>query len=356
MLSRTDRPAPAEPPSRRRRDDAPEEPGEVEELGDIHRGLDESDLPHLPEVVELEGETHDDHPVPDGAHDNESLSRLNLLNGYMQELRRYPLLSREEEHELAVAYARTGDPAIGRRLVTANLRLVVKLAYCYRQAYGNMLDLMQEGNLGLLQAIQRYDPHRGVKLSSFAAWWIRAYMLKFILSNRCLVKIGTTQAQRKLFFNLSREQEKLEAAGFVVSDRLLSERLCVPEGEVTDMRLRLGQSEVSLDAPVGRSEEGGRPLMETLESGSQQRPDHLIEDREFNEALRRKLQAFQRTLRGREQTLFGERLMADQPLTLQEVGARYGISRERARQIERGLLARLRRYLERELSIEAAPC
>ncbi len=278
-----------------------------------------------------------------------SLVKSDPLTAYMHEIRRYPLLSREEEHTLASEYVKTGDPKIARRLITANLRLVVKIAHEYKRAYRNLLDLVQEGNLGLLQAVQKYDPHRGVKLSSYAAWWIRAYMLKFILNNWRLVKIGTTQAQRKLFFNLSKEREKLEGAGFAATSKLLAERMNVPEQEVTDMQLRLAASETSLDAPVGRDDEGGRTQIEMLESANASRPDVTAESDEFRGLLREKLQAFEATLSGREQTLFHERLMSDQPLTLQEVGERYQISRERARQIEARLLGRLKVYLKKEL-------
>ncbi len=280
-----------------------------------------------------------------------SLARSDPLTVYMAEIRRYPLLTREEEHELAVRFAQTQDPKIARRLITANLRLVVKIAHEYRRAYRNLLDLVQEGNLGLLQAVQKYDPHRGVKLSSYAAWWIRAYMLKFILNNWRLVKIGTTQAQRKLFFNLTKEREKLEAAGFVPTTKLLAERLSVPEQEVAEMQMRLSASEASLDAPIGSGddESGKRTHLDMLESSNASRPDMTAETEEFRALLRQKLEAFETTLKGREQTLFHDRLMADQPLTLQEVGERYGISRERARQIEARLLSRLKQYLKKEL-------
>ena len=286
--------------------------------------------------------------VPDGRRTG-SLVKSDPLTAYMHEIRRYPLLSREEEHDLAVQYARSRDPVIGRRLITANLRLVVKIAHEYKRTYRNLLDLVQEGNLGLLQAVEKYDPHRGVKLSSYAAWWIRAYMLKFILNNWRLVKIGTTQAQRKLFFNLSKERDKLEADGFVATSKLLAERLSVPEQEVTDMSMRLGQSETSLDAPVGRDDEGGRRQVDLLESPGSTRPDLTAESEEFRLLLKQKLAEFELTLTGREKLLFQDRLMADTPLTLQDVGERFGISRERARQLEARLLGRLKVYLKKEL-------
>src|SRR5262249_41835326 len=151
----------------------------------------------------------------------------------------------------------------------ANLRLVVKIAHEYRRAYRTLLDLIQEGNVGLVQAVKKYDPYRGVKLSSYAAWWIRAYMLKFILNNLRLVKIGTTQAQRKLFFNLRKEKEKLEAMGIDASPRALAEALEVPEREVVDMERRLGQGEMSLDAPLAGENEGGRTHLDRLPSSGE---------------------------------------------------------------------------------------
>jgi RNA polymerase sigma-32 factor len=278
-----------------------------------------------------------------------SLSRLDPLTAYINDIRRYALLTREEEHELAVQYAESGDLQSARRLVTANLRLVVKIAHEYRRAHRNLLDLIQEGNLGLLQAVKKYDPYRGVKLSSYAAWWIRAYMLKFILNNWRLVKIGTTQAQRKLFFNLRKEKEKLESLGFDASSKALAEALDVPEREVVDMERRLGQGELSLDAPLRGEEDDGRSHMDLLESRSDTRPDVAAEGVEFRELLKTKFAEFEKTLRGRELDIFRERLLTDAPKTLQELGAQYGISRERARQLEKRLVGKLKIYLRKEL-------
>jgi RNA polymerase sigma-32 factor len=278
-----------------------------------------------------------------------SLTRYDPLTQYMNEIRRYPLLTREEEHELAVHYTKTGDIEAARRLITANLRLVVKIAHEYRRAHKNLLDLVQEGNVGLMQAVRKYDPYRGVKLSSYAAWWIRAYILKFILNNWRLVKIGTTQAQRKLFFNLRKEKEKLEQLGYAPEAKLLAERLDVSESEVNEMERRLGSGELSLDAPLGRDEEGGATHLDLLESPGETRPDVAAEGDEFRQLLREKLEAFEKTLHGREQTIFHERLHAESPLTLQEIGERYNISRERARQLEKRLTVKLREYLRKEL-------
>src|SRR5258708_15504744 len=177
----------------------------------------------------------------------------------MAEVWGHPLLSREEEHELAVKFARTRDPELAWRLVTANLRLVVKIAHEYRRAAFSLLDLIQEGNVGLMHAVQKYDPFRGVKLSSYAAWWIRAYILRYLMDNWRMVKLGTTQAQRKLFFNLRKEQERLLGQGFEAQPALLAEKLEVSEQDVREMDQRLGNDEVSLHPPPAPGTGESRP-------------------------------------------------------------------------------------------------
>ena len=278
-----------------------------------------------------------------------ALGSIDPLALYIKEIKQYPLLTREEEHELAAQFLSTGDVVAARRLVTANLRLVVKIAHEYRRAHRNLLDLIQEGNVGLVQAVKKYDPYRGVKLSSYAAWWIRAYILKFILANWRLVKIGTTQAQRKLFFNLKKERDKLEAMGIDASSEALAKALDVSERDVIDMEKRLAAGDLSLDAPLGHDgDDDGRTRMDTMEANLP-RPDAEVEGAEFRSLLRQKLAAFAETLTGRERTLFEERLMNEQPKTLQEIGESYGISRERARQLEKRLLDRLKIFLRAEL-------
>jgi len=289
--------------------------------------------------------------VTDGAESERpeggsALVRYDALAVYMAEVRRYALLTPEEEHALAVRYRETGDVEAARKLVTANLRLVVKIAYEYQRTYRNILDLVQEGNVGLMHAVKRFDPYRGVKLSSYAAWWIRAYILKFILANWRLVKIGTTEAQRKLFFNLKKEKARLERMGFDPGHRLLAERLSVSEQEVSDMEKRLGEPEVSIDAPVAPGGEL-RPL--DLVASAGEGPDEQIEREQFQRQLRAKLEAFGQTLKGRDRTIFEERLLAQEPLTLEEIGQRYGVTRERARQVEKRLVTKLREYLKKEL-------
>jgi len=294
--------------------------------------------------------TDDDVPRVPAKREAGSLARRDPLAAYMAETRRYPLLTPDEEHSLAVRLVEQQDSAAARRLIEANLRLVVKIAYEYRRAHRNLLDLVQEGNIGLIQAVGKFDPYRGVKLSSYAAFWIRAYILKFILNNWRLVKIGTTQAQRKLFFNLRKEREKLEQLGFQPTSALLAEKLDVSEKDVIEMERRLAAPEASLDAPVGSGgeDEGARTRLDFLPS-EDDRPDRAVANNEFAQLLKAKLETFAQTLEGREQTIFRERWLAEEPLTLQELGDRYNVSRERARQLEKRVLDRLKKYLEAEM-------
>jgi RNA polymerase sigma-32 factor len=273
-----------------------------------------------------------------------SLARIDAFEAYMREIQRHPLLTPEEEHTLAVRYAETGDVETAARLVTANLRLVVKLAYEYRRAYRNMMDLVQEGNIGLMQAVRRYDPYRGVKLSSYAAWWIRAYMLRFILNNWRLVKIGTTQAQRKLFFNLSKEKARLSALGIEPSHAEIARRLNVDEKDVVEMDRRLSRGDASLDASVNDGEGRASTRMDLLPSTTVG-PDAVAEGLEIQEIVRTRLEDFRKTLKGKEMDIYDKRLVAEDPLTLQQLGDIFGVSRERVRQLEARLIGRLREFL-----------
>jgi RNA polymerase sigma-32 factor len=281
------------------------------------------------------------------------LVRYDPLRAYMAEVARHPVLSREEEHELALRFQRTGDVDAAYKLVAANLRLVVKIAHEYRRTAFQLLDLVQEGNIGLMQAVKKYDPFKGVKLSTYAAWWIRAYIIRFIMDNWRMVKLGTTQAQRKLFFNLSKEREKLLAHGVEPTLRLLAKNLSVEEKDVEEMSARMGSEDLSLDAPL-RSDDGDSSATKLDRVQAAAAPaDEALGDEQLRRLFREKLEAFGRTLSdARERTLFEKRLLPPdgvEPLTLQEIGDRYGLTRERARQIEAKLTARLREYLESEI-------
>jgi RNA polymerase sigma-32 factor len=277
-----------------------------------------------------------------------ALARRDPLAAYMAEARRYPLLTRDQEHELAVRWIE-GDADAGRVLVTSNLRLVVKIANEYRRGYQSLLDLVQEGNVGLVRAVQKYDPYRGVKLSTYAGWWIRAYILKFILNNWRLVKIGTTQNQRKLFYNLRKQQAALKAAGVDATPERIARALDVSPDEVVEMEKRLAAPDVSLDAPLSTDDEGtARTRIEMLEDRTED-PEGSLGQVELKDLLGERLRRFGAGLSGRELEIFRDRLMADEPLTLQELGDRWGVSRERARQLEKRMVLRLRDYLQGEL-------
>lgn len=279
-----------------------------------------------------------------------SIERFDPLSVYLREVQKHPLLTPEETHSLAERFVATQDPAVAARLVTSNLRLVVKIAYEYRRAYRNIMDLIQEGNIGLMQAVKRYDPYRGVKLSSYAAWWIRAYILRFILNNWRLVKLGTTQAQRKLFFNLRKKRAELQAMGVDPTNAEIAKQLNVPESEVADMDVRLQSSERSLDAPIGEGEGRTTAKIDTIQS-TVEGPEALMAGSELQGLLKEKLASFRSTLVGKEKELaiFDERLASDEPLTLQELGDRFGISRERVRQLEQRLTGRLREFLRDQM-------
>ena len=302
-----------------------------------------------PEVLPPEGEAETTLPVRVEERD---LAHADALQRYMADVARHPLLTREEEHQLAVKFRETQDPRIAYRLVTANLRLVVKIAHEYRRAAFNLLDLIQEGNVGLMQAVQKYDPFRGVKLSSYAAWWIRAYILRYLMDNWRMVKLGTTQAQRKLFFNLRKEQDKLMKQGFEAAPKLLAERLDVTEQDVREMDQRLGNDEFSLDTPVAGVDDARQTYGDRIVETARPAEDQLA-DEELRRVFKEKLAEFGKTLTDpKDRFLFEHRLSlgdGEEPMTLQEVGNKFGFSRERARQLEARLTERLRDHLRREL-------
>lgn len=278
-----------------------------------------------------------------------ALSLRDPLQAYMRDVQRYALLKPEETQALAEKYVATGDVDAARKLVTANLRLVVKIAFDYRRAYRNILDLIQEGNIGLMQAVKKYDPYRGVKLSSYAAWWIRAYILRFILNNWRLVKLGTTQAQRKLFFNLKKEKARLSALGIDPTPELIADRLAVTPDEVMHMDRRLSSGEASLDAPVGGMDGRTTSRIELMADTDALGADDQLANGELKDILSEKIHEFGRTLTGKEAIIFNERLMADEPKTLQELGQQFGVSRERVRQLEKRLTLKIKTYLESQV-------
>ena len=287
-------------------------------------------------------------PAPLPSDSSTAIAITDPMARYMREVGRHPLLSREEEHEMAIRYVEHGDLEAAYKLVASNLRLVVKIANEYRRAAFNLLDLIQEGNVGLMLAVKKFDPYKGVKLSTYAAWWIRAYIIRFVMDNWRLVKLGTTQTQRKLFFNLRKEKRKLEAMGFNPEPRLLASRLEVPEQEIVDMEQRLSGADASLQAPVG-SEDGNQTLGDRLKLEGEG-TDEVLADIELRSIFREKLERFGAAIEDeRDKAIFEERLLAESPLTLQEIGKRFGVSRERARQIEKKLIDKLKAFMEKEI-------
>ncbi len=267
------------------------------------------------------------------------------LGRYLAEIRRFPLLSREEEAVIARRYVKDKDPEDAYRLVTANLRLVVKLAYEFARATKNVLDLIQEGNVGLMEAVKNFDPEHGIRFPSYAVWWVRAYIYRYLINNWRLVKIGTTQAQRKLFFNLRKETERLEREGFKPQPLLLAHRMGVRESDVREMQERMGQSEVSLDQPTGAGDDSDTRLLDVIPDVGHN-PETETADREWRDFAHDKVEQFAATLAGKELEIFKARLLSEDPETLQEIGTRFGISRERVRQIETRLKRRLKEFIE----------
>jgi len=269
------------------------------------------------------------------------------LHRYLQEISQYELLSREETEELAVRFQETGDPDAAYRLVSSNLRLVVKVAMDFQKYWmQNFMDLIQEGNVGLVQATKKFDPYRGVKFSYYAAYWIRAYILKFIMDNWRLVKIGTTQAQRKLFFSLNKEKKLLESQGFKPEVKLLAERLNVKESEVIEMGLRMDNWDVSLEAPVrSDSEDEQKNFIPHDGPGI----EDMVASQQMRERLATILADLSTRLNEKEQVILNTRLLSDEPRTLQTIADEFNISRERVRQIESNLLKKLKKQFEKEM-------
>jgi RNA polymerase sigma-32 factor len=276
-----------------------------------------------------------------------ALVRFDPLQRYLAEISKYKLLTREQEIELGKRVQEEGDTEAAYVLVTANLRLVVKIALEFQRVWmQNLLDLIQEGNIGLMQAVKKFDPYKNVKFSYYASFWIKAYILKFIMDNWRLVKIGTTQGQRKLFFKLKKEKQKLMDQGFDPKPKLLSQKLGVSEREIVDMDQRLDGWDISLDAPLKDDSDAGR--IDFLNSEEESTEDQVAK-KEIETLLHNKIDEFKRTMTKRELEIFELRIFADNPATLQDIGDRYGISRERVRQVEKNIIKKLRAFFKHEM-------
>ncbi len=318
--------------------------------------MDSQNKPDWPEGEKLAPEEVSTEIEPTEAEDIEpesleatetALVPQDPLQRYLAEIRRYPLLTPEEEHRIAVQYKEYGDLAAAYRLVTANLRLVVMMARRYERAFRNLFDLIQEGNIGLMEAVKKFDPYRGIRFPSYAVWWIRAYIVRYIMNNFRLVKLGTTQAQRRLFFNLQKEKQRLEAEGFDMTPKLIAQRLDVKPQEVIEMDQRMSARDLSVDTPIGGDEDGS--MLDVLSSGAAT-TEEQVADAHYQKTLSVKMREFGASLTGKDRTIFEQRLLTDEPRTLQQIGEMYHISRERVRQVEERLKKRLREFLLREMA------
>ena len=276
----------------------------------------------------------------------------NTLQRYLSDISQYKLLTREEEISLATRLLRHGDKAAAHRLITSNLRLVVKIALDYRRLWmQNLMDLIQEGNIGLIKAVEKFDPDRKVKFSYYASFWIKAYIIKHLMDSWRLVKIGTTQAQRKLFFRLKKEKQKLRDMGFEPKAELLSERLGVTQKEVVEMDQRINGWDISLDAPL--TEDSDTARIEFLKTSSESL-EETISKKEIEAILHQRIAEFKKEMNQRELDIFNQRIFAENPKTLAEIGKRYGISRERVRQIQKNIIAKMKNSFKHALPDYAA--
>jgi RNA polymerase sigma-32 factor len=270
------------------------------------------------------------------------------LRIYLEQIEHYPVLSREEENILARRYRDEEDAEAGQTLVTSNLRFVIKVALRYRNYGVKLMDLIQEGNIGLMKAVHRFDPDKGYRLISYAIWWIKAYIQNYIIRSWSLVKIGTTQAQRKLFYRISDLPEFRDVEEHMENVANLANRISVTADEVIDMAARLKAHDLSLDDMVGdRSRDS---FADTLRDDSPNQEDilgKLQEQMDLELWVREAL----KNLTQREKYILEKRVLSDDPVTLKELGKHFGITRERARQIESAALEKLKsNYLRSELA------
>jgi RNA polymerase sigma-32 factor len=270
-----------------------------------------------------------------------SLTTSDPIATYLAEIRRYPLLTREQEHELAVRYRETGDPRAAEMLVTSNLRFVVKVAAEYSKFGAKLIDLVQEGNVGLMHAVKEYNPYKGTRLITYAVWWIRGYIQEYLMKQFSMVRIGTTQNQRKLFYRLQKERDALGSAGITPTNALIAGRLGVTEDEVETMSQRMSARDVSLNQPLD-SENSAASLLD-FRASDEPNADEMIGHLEELEVLKDNIESLRSELNPKEIYILDHRLMADEPMTLQEIGDHFGTTREAVRQLEARLMSKIRK-------------
>ena len=313
-----------------------------------------SDTPLDPETVVSEDDVLIDIPAESQAGDEEylpenqtGLARLDPFQRYLLEIKQFKTLTAEEEHDLAVQYYETGDEGIAYQLITANLSLVVKIARIYSRAYSNIIDLVQEGNIGLMEAVRRFDPYKGNRLPTYASWWIKAYVIKFIIDNFRIVRIGTTNERRKLLFNLRKEKERLRLQGIEATIPLLASNLNASEEDVIAVNSSIKSEDTSLDETIGGSET--LHVSDTLRADDTPIDDALARG-ELQELFNKKMEEFSETLSEREKIILNERLVAREPLTLQQIAERFDVTREAIRLTEKKLTEKIKAYMEESLS------
>lgn len=321
--------------------------GESERHAEVDDPVDSELVEIAPEELSADAYEADDDSGSQAK--SSAVVRYSPLDAYLSEIRRLAPLSKEDEHIAAVDYLKTKSPDAAYKLVSGSLWLVVKIARDYERVAKNILDLIQEGNIGLMEAVRNFDPYRGVRFPSYAVWWIRAYIIRYIISNWRMVKIGTTQAQRKLFFNLKKESERLEREGIYPSTKLLAERLNVKEGEVVEMSQRLGGSDMSVDAPL--KEDNDANLLSVIPSGEESAEDRVAK-MQLHDALISSLSEFESALSDKEFRIFQGRVLAEDKKTLQELSDELSISKERVRQIENKLREKVRAFVAKKLGSE----
>lgn len=277
------------------------------------------------------------------ASDRLELARYSPLRRYLLEIRKYPPLEAEEEKELALRYREDGDQEAAYRLITANLRLVVKIAMLYNRVYANAMDLVQEGNIGLVEAVKRFDPFKGARLPTYATWWIKAYIIKFIIDNFRIVRVGTTNERRKLLFNLRKEKERLRLQGIEPTTKRLAQTLDVSEEDVQAVEQNIESGDISIDGPIDGSD--NLSFGDTLTSAEEMLDERLARG-ELSELFNSRIKELAKDLSERELTILNHRLLAEDPVTLQEIADQFGVTREAIRLNEKSLIEKIKTYMQ----------
>jgi RNA polymerase sigma-32 factor len=295
------------------------------------------------QLLPKDEESPDEVPQPEVSSDQSQLIRYDPLRHYLLEISKYEPLSADEEQRLARLFRDHQDKEAARRLVTSNLKLVVKIAFLYNKVYSNLMDLIQEGNVGLLQAVKKFDPDRGARLPTYATWWIKAYIIKFILDNFRIVKVGTTNARRKVLLNLRKERARLEAQGIMATPKLIAQALDVSEEDVIAVEKSVQSYDLSLDQRI--SEDSDINYLDRLVS-TEELIDERLASGELKEFIDKKFQEFASTLSEKERIILQQRLIAEEPLTLQAIADKFGVTREAIRISERRLIEKIKTYMK----------